>query len=167
VRASYQHHQIRLQTPGGNNFRAQPQPQATALYFLVLAGACQFGHGLGGFATNFIHSCAAWPNANAIMRRVRSILRADFPLLVMNKQQTTPATSSLAAAHGGAVQGVVQGMSGHTLHLRLPDGRPIFFWVLVLVGACQSGTVRAGLSPPMLRSERSEASAAHRGPAIR
>jgi len=24
--------------------------------FLVLTGACQFGHGLGGFATNFIHS---------------------------------------------------------------------------------------------------------------
>ena len=32
-----------------------------------------------------------------------------------------------------------------TLHLRLPDGRPILFWVLVLVGACQSGTVWAGL----------------------
>ena len=32
-----------------------------------------------------------------------------------------------------------------TLHLRLPDGRPIRFWVLVLVGACQSGTVLAGL----------------------
>ena len=25
------------------------------------------------------------------------------------------------------------------------DGRPVLFWVLVLVGACQSGTVRAGL----------------------
>ena len=24
--------------------------------FLVLTGACQFGHGVGGFATNFIHS---------------------------------------------------------------------------------------------------------------
>ena len=24
--------------------------------FLVLAGACQFGHGVGGFATNFVHS---------------------------------------------------------------------------------------------------------------
>ena len=24
--------------------------------FLVLTGACQFGHGLGGFATNLIHS---------------------------------------------------------------------------------------------------------------
>ena len=24
--------------------------------FLVLTGACQFGHGLGGFTTNFIHS---------------------------------------------------------------------------------------------------------------
>ena len=23
--------------------------------FLVLTGACQFGHGVGGFATNFIH----------------------------------------------------------------------------------------------------------------
>ena len=23
--------------------------------FLVLTGACQFGHGLGGFASNFIH----------------------------------------------------------------------------------------------------------------
>ena len=34
---------------------------------------------------------------------------------------------------------------GDTLHLRLPDGRPILFWVLVLVGACQSGTVWAGL----------------------
>ena len=33
----------------------------------------------------------------------------------------------------------------NTLHLRLPDGRPIIFWVLVLVGACQSGTVWAGL----------------------
>ena len=33
----------------------------------------------------------------------------------------------------------------YTLHLRLPDGRPILFWVLVLVGACQSGTVWAGL----------------------
>ena len=29
--------------------------------------------------------------------------------------------------------------------LRLPDGRPILLWVLVLVGACQSGTVWAGL----------------------
>ena len=29
--------------------------------------------------------------------------------------------------------------------IQLPDGRPILFWVLVLVGACQSGTVRAGL----------------------
>ena len=38
------------------------------------------------------------------------------------------------------------GLVGHyTLHLRLPDGRPILFWVLVLVGACQSGTVWAGL----------------------
>ena len=38
---------------------------------------------------------------------------------------------------------------GHTLHLRLLDGlhRPISFWVLVLVGACQSGAVRAGLCP--------------------
>ena len=35
--------------------------------------------------------------------------------------------------------------STDTLHLRLPDGRPILFWVLVLVGACQSGTVWAGL----------------------
>ena len=34
-----------------------------------------------------------------------------------------------------------------TLHLRLPDGRPVLFWVLVLVGACQSGTVWAGLCP--------------------
>ena len=34
---------------------------------------------------------------------------------------------------------------GDTLHLRLPDGRPILFWVLVLVGACQSGTAWAGL----------------------
>ena len=25
-------------------------------YFLVLTGACQFGHGVGGFAANFIHS---------------------------------------------------------------------------------------------------------------
>ena len=25
---------------------------------LVLTGACQFGHGVGGFATNFIHSAA-------------------------------------------------------------------------------------------------------------
>ena len=33
----------------------------------------------------------------------------------------------------------------YTLRLRLPDGRPILFWVLVLVGACQSGTVWAGL----------------------
>ena len=33
----------------------------------------------------------------------------------------------------------------YTLHLRLPDGRLILFWVLVLVGACQSGTVWAGL----------------------
>ena len=33
----------------------------------------------------------------------------------------------------------------NTLHLRLPDGRPILFWVLVLVGACLSGTVWAGL----------------------
>ena len=32
-----------------------------------------------------------------------------------------------------------------TIHLRLPDGRPFLFWVLVLVGACQSGTVWAGL----------------------
>ena len=24
--------------------------------FLVLTGACQFGHGVGGFTTNFIHS---------------------------------------------------------------------------------------------------------------
>ena len=24
--------------------------------FLVLTGACQFGHGAGGFTTNFIHS---------------------------------------------------------------------------------------------------------------
>ena len=28
---------------------------------------------------------------------------------------------------------------------RLPDGRPVLFWVLVLVGAFQSGTVWAGL----------------------
>ena len=27
--------------------------------FLVLAGAFQFGHGVGGFATNFIHCCDA------------------------------------------------------------------------------------------------------------
>ena len=33
----------------------------------------------------------------------------------------------------------------HALHLRPPDGRPVLFWVLVLVGACQSGTVWAGL----------------------
>ena len=26
--------------------------------FLVLTGACQFGHGVGGFTTNFIHSPA-------------------------------------------------------------------------------------------------------------
>ena len=32
-----------------------------------------------------------------------------------------------------------------TFHLRLPDGRPILLCVLVLVGACQSGTVWAGL----------------------
>ena len=32
-----------------------------------------------------------------------------------------------------------------TLHLRLPDGRPVFFWVFVLEGACQSGTVWAAL----------------------
>ena len=25
-------------------------------FFLVLTGACQFGHGVGGFTTNFIHS---------------------------------------------------------------------------------------------------------------
>ena len=25
-------------------------------FFLVLTCACQFGHGVGGFATNFIHS---------------------------------------------------------------------------------------------------------------
>ena len=25
-------------------------------YFLVLTGACQFGHGAGGLTTNFIHS---------------------------------------------------------------------------------------------------------------
>ena len=35
--------------------------------------------------------------------------------------------------------------STDTLHLRLPGGRPVLFWVLVLVGACQSGTVWAGL----------------------
>ena len=33
----------------------------------------------------------------------------------------------------------------YILHLRFPDGRPILFWGLVLVGACQSGTVLAGL----------------------
>ena len=33
----------------------------------------------------------------------------------------------------------------NTPHLRLPGGRPIFFRVLVLVGACKSGTVWAGL----------------------
>ena len=38
-----------------------------------------------------------------------------------------------------------QQLHGHTLHLRLHDGRPIFFWVLVLVGAYQPGTVLAGL----------------------
>ena len=25
--------------------------------FLILTGACQFGHDVGGFTTNFIHSC--------------------------------------------------------------------------------------------------------------
>ena len=35
--------------------------------------------------------------------------------------------------------------SQYTLHLRIPDGRPIRFRVLVLVGACRSGTVWAGL----------------------
>ena len=32
--------------------------------FLVLTGACQFGDGVGGFTTNFIHSCSlllSWP----------------------------------------------------------------------------------------------------------
>jgi len=29
--------------------------------FLVLTGACQFGHGLGGFTTNFIHSFELYP----------------------------------------------------------------------------------------------------------
>ena len=28
--------------------------------FLVLTGACQFGHGVGGFTTNFIHSFAVF-----------------------------------------------------------------------------------------------------------
>ena len=28
------------------------------MFFLVLTGACQFGHGVGGFTTNFIHSSA-------------------------------------------------------------------------------------------------------------
>ena len=54
----------------------------------------------------------------------------------------------------GAVSAVIGPRNNHhvwtmptpnTLHLRLPDGRPILFWVLVLVGACQSGTVWAGL----------------------
>ena len=40
---------------------------------------------------------------------------------------------------------VVSAGPWYTLHLRLPDGRPVLFWVLVLVGACQSGTVWAGL----------------------
>ena len=37
------------------------------------------------------------------------------------------------------------GLRRYTLHLRLSDGRPILFWVLVLVGAFKSGTVWAGL----------------------
>ena len=31
----------------------------TRRIFLVLTGACQFGHGVGGFTTNFIHSRSA------------------------------------------------------------------------------------------------------------
>ena len=30
-------------------------------FFLVLTGACQFGHGLGGFTTNLIHSFGVCP----------------------------------------------------------------------------------------------------------
>ena len=32
--------------------------------FLVLTGACQFGHGVGGFTTNFIHSRAPGKRQN-------------------------------------------------------------------------------------------------------
>ena len=40
---------------------------------------------------------------------------------------------------------VVTLLLSYTLHLRLPDGRPVLFCVLVLVGACQCGTVWGGL----------------------
>ena len=34
----------------------RPPPPPPTRVFLVLTGACQFGHGVGGFTTNFIHS---------------------------------------------------------------------------------------------------------------
>ena len=36
--------------------------------FLVLTGACQFGHGVGGFTTNFIHSLWADLRRGALWR---------------------------------------------------------------------------------------------------
>ena len=39
--------------------KKQKRPMMAGRAFLVLTGACQFGHGLGGFTTNFIHSEAA------------------------------------------------------------------------------------------------------------
>ena len=47
-------------------------------------------------------------------------------------------------AAGGLGQLARWAEGGGALYLRLPDGRPILFWVLVLVGACKSGTVWAG-----------------------
>ena len=38
-------------------------------FFLVLTGACQFGHGLGGFTTKFIHSGAAQLNRPPLRKR--------------------------------------------------------------------------------------------------
>ena len=39
-----------------------PPPRAPwwSASFMVLTGACQFGHGVGGFTTNFIHSGCVW-----------------------------------------------------------------------------------------------------------
>ena len=51
--------------------------------FLVLTGACQFGHGVGGFATNFIHSLGALYIYIYLKEHLRVTHKTSYFLLII------------------------------------------------------------------------------------
>ena len=65
--------------------------------FLVLTGACQFDHGVGGFTTNFIHSCAGqtlcarwavgvyFTNPNPMVRKSGAVAEAVRASIVLEE----------------------------------------------------------------------------------